>query len=167
MIRNSLVASQLPLLKGAKNMVRGEGIIVLLQWLWERRGSVQREGQARQGCLKRVCPRALQGRKANQAHTDTRPTKSERDSAVLEGLVWGEGWCGTSCTDTLTKILTPCRYGKCFKQCWRYISLGRGGGATVFCVLCRIFDRLRRYNNRSCQKVEIAKQMSYDIIIKL
>ena len=37
----------------------------------------------------------------------------------------------------------------------------------VFCILCRIYDRLRRYNNRSCQKVEIAKQMSYDIIIKL
>ena len=27
------------------------------------------------------------GRKANQAHTDAHPTKSERDSAVLEGLV--------------------------------------------------------------------------------
>ena len=40
-----------------------------------------REGQARQGCLKRVCPKALQGRKANQAHTDPHPTKSERDSA--------------------------------------------------------------------------------------
>ena len=42
-----------------------------------------------------------------------------------------------------------------------------GCRVTVFCVLCRIFDRLRRYNNRSCQKVEIAKRMSYDIIIKL
>ena len=40
-----------------------------------------REGQARQGCLKRVCPRALQGRKANQAHTDPRPTKSGWDSS--------------------------------------------------------------------------------------
>ena len=70
-------------------MVRGEGIIVLLQWLWELRGSMQREGQARQGCLKRVCPRALQGRKANQAHTDARPTKSEGDSAenLIDGAV--------------------------------------------------------------------------------
>jgi len=31
------------------------------------------------------------GRKANQAHTDAHPTKSEWDSAVLGGLVWGEG----------------------------------------------------------------------------
>ena len=45
--------------------------------------------------------------------------------------------------------------------------LAGGCRAQVFCVLCRIFDRLRRYNNRSCQKVEIAKRMSYDIIIKL
>ena len=37
----------------------------------------------------------------------------------------------------------------------------------VFCIMSRIYDRLRRYNNRSCQKVEIAKRMSYDIIIKL
>ena len=31
--------------------------------------------------------------------------------------------CQCSCTDILTKILTPCRYGKCFQRCWRYISL--------------------------------------------
>ena len=43
-----------------------------------------REGQARQGCLKRVFPRALQGRKANQAHTDTRPTKSDGDNAYAK-----------------------------------------------------------------------------------
>ena len=41
----------------------GRGVVVLLQWLWEWKGSVQREGQA---------------------HS---PTKSEGDSAVLEGLV--------------------------------------------------------------------------------
>ena len=29
----------------------------------------------------RVCPRALQGCKANQAYTDPRPTKSEYDSS--------------------------------------------------------------------------------------
>ena len=40
-------------------------------------------------------------------------------------------------------------------------------GAQFFCIMRRIYDRLRRYNNRSCQKVEIAKRMSYDIIIKL
>ena len=45
------------------------GMYVLLRWLWKWQGLVQREGQARQGCLKRVCPRALQGRKANQAYT--------------------------------------------------------------------------------------------------
>ena len=50
----------------ARVMVRGEGIIVLLQWLWELRGSMQREGQA------------------------PRPTTSGWDSAVLEGLVRSE-----------------------------------------------------------------------------
>ena len=45
---------------------------------------MQREGQARQGCLKRVCPRALQGRKANQAHTDARPTKNEWDRSSVK-----------------------------------------------------------------------------------
>ena len=53
-------------------------------------------------------------------------------------------------------------------QCIQILALRKAGGvvlgnifhlvggcrATVFCVLCRIFDRLRRYNNRSCQKVE-------------
>ena len=63
-------------------------------------------------------------------------------------------------------------YGKC-GSAFRGVVLGDifhlSGGcrAQVFCVLWHIFDRLRRYNNRSCQKVEIAKQMSYDIIIKL
>ena len=28
-----------------------------------------------------------------------------------------------SCTNKVTEILMPCRYGKCFKRCWRYISL--------------------------------------------
>ena len=43
------------------------GMDVLLRWLWEWKGLVQREGQARS------------------------PTKSEWDSGVLEGLVRGEG----------------------------------------------------------------------------
>lgn len=52
------------------------GVVVLLQWLWEWKGSVQREGQARQGCLS-VCAQGLcNGRKANQAHTDPHPTKN-------------------------------------------------------------------------------------------
>lgn len=29
-----------------------------------------------------------------------------------------------------------------------------GCRAPVFCIMSRIYDRLRRYNNRSCQKVE-------------
>lgn len=66
-------------------------------------------------------------------------------------------------------------------QCIQILALRKAGGvvlgyifhlaggcrAQVFCIMWRIFDRLRRYNNRSCQKVEIAKRMSYDIIIKL
>ena len=78
MIRSSLVAIQLPLLKGAKNVVQGEGIVP-----------------------------------GNIFH--------------LNGV---------------------CR-------------------APVFCIMSRIYDRSCRYNNRSCQKVENEKQMSYDIIIKL
>ena len=41
---------------------------------------MQREGQARQGCLKRV-PKVSQGCETNKAHTDAHPTKSEWDSA--------------------------------------------------------------------------------------
>ena len=47
------------LLKGknghkASVMGAGRGVVVLLQWLREWKGSVQWEGQARQGCLKRT-----------------------------------------------------------------------------------------------------------------
>ena len=42
-----------------------------------------------------------------------------RDSAVFM-----KGQCRCSCTGTLTKLLTTCRYGNGFKQCWRYISPG-------------------------------------------
>ena len=48
----------LPLTREA-SLARGEAMDVLLRRLWEWRGSMQREGQERQGCLKRVCPRAL------------------------------------------------------------------------------------------------------------
>ena len=78
MIRSSLVAIQLPLLKGAKNVVQGEGIVL----------------------------------------------------------------------------------GDIF-------HLTGGCRVPVFCIMCRIYDRSCRYNNRSCQKVENEKRMSYDIIIKL
>ena len=45
--------------KQGKGVGGFRGIIVFLQLLWEWKGSVQREERARQGCLKRVCPRAL------------------------------------------------------------------------------------------------------------
>ena len=38
-----------------------------------------------------------------------------RDSAFFEGQ------CQCSCTDKVTKLLIPYRYGNGFKQCWRYI----------------------------------------------
>ena len=41
---------------------------------------MQREGQARQGCLKRVCPKFRKDAKQIK-HTDAHPTKSEWDSA--------------------------------------------------------------------------------------
>ena len=37
--------------------------------------------------------------------------------------VFLKGQCQCSCTDKVTEILMPCRYGKCFKWRWRYISL--------------------------------------------
>ena len=46
----------------------GQEMAVLLRWQWEWQGSVQREGQA---------------------HS---PTKSEGDSAVLEGVGASDGW---------------------------------------------------------------------------
>ena len=51
--------------------------------------------------------------------------------------------CQCSCTDTLTKILIPCRCGKCFRQClaiyftWT-VSVGRR-----FFVLCAAFMTVR------------------------
>ena len=73
-------------------LVRGKGIIVLLQRLWERQGLVQREGQARQGRLKRVCPKF---------RTDAKPKKHTQTLALRKvggivrfwkGWVQGEGW---------------------------------------------------------------------------
>ena len=49
--------------------------------------------------------------------------------------VFLKGQYQCSCTDILTKILTPCRYGKCFQRCWQYISL--------YCFNNRFFDRLK------------------------
>ena len=37
--------------------------------------------------------------------------------------VFLKGQCQCSCTDILTNLLIPCRYGKCFQRYWRYISL--------------------------------------------
>ena len=53
-----------------------------------------------------MCPSALQGCKANQAHTDTHPTKSEWDSA--ENLIDGaDGEQSLSlATDRVERILT-------------------------------------------------------------
>ena len=33
--------------------------------------------------------------------------------------VFLKGQCQCSCNDVLTKILTPCRHGKCFRRCLR------------------------------------------------
>ena len=46
------------------------GMYVLLRWLWKWQGLVQREGQARQGCLKRVCPKFRKDAKQIK-HTQT------------------------------------------------------------------------------------------------
>ena len=57
---------------------------------------------------------------------DAKPT--ERSYGKCDGAFRGivrflKGQCQCSCTDILTKLLMPCRYGKCFQRCWRYISL--------------------------------------------
>ena len=63
-----------------------QGYFVLLQWLWEWKGSVQREERARQGCLS-VCAQSFKhGCETKKAHTDPHPMKSEWDSAVSEGF---------------------------------------------------------------------------------
>ena len=49
------------------------GMYVLLRWLWKWQGLVQREGQARQGCLKRVCPKFC---------TDAKPYKHTQTLAL-------------------------------------------------------------------------------------
>ena len=61
--------------------------------------------------------------------------------------VFLKGQCQCSCTDILTKILMPCRYRKCFKRCWRYISLCGFNNN-------RFFDRLyaRLYGGRCLYK---------------
>ena len=48
----------------------GARVAVLLKGLWEWQGLVQREGQARQGCLKRVCPKFRKDAKQIK-HTQT------------------------------------------------------------------------------------------------
>ena len=62
----ALPSIHLPLTREA-SLVRGKAVEVLLRWLWEWQYSVQREEQARS------------------------PTKSDGDSAALEGLVRSKG----------------------------------------------------------------------------
>ena len=79
------------------------GMYVLLRWLWKWQGLVQREGQARQGCLKRVCPRALStdaykwSQKVGAGRTDRkRPrlqrTQSQQSVHMARVMVQSEGW---------------------------------------------------------------------------
>ena len=67
-----------------------------------------------------MCPSALQGCKANQAHTDTHPTKSEWDSSNAKlakrsygkgvgdfrGIVrvW-KGWCGARVGEAIPPVV--------------------------------------------------------------
>ena len=60
-----------------------------------------------------------------------------RDSVVFEG------WCQCCCTDKVTKILTPCRCGKCFRQCLAiYFTWPVAVGCRFF-VLCAAFATVR------------------------
>ena len=61
------------------------GVVVLLQWLWEWKGSVQREGQARQGCLKRVCAKFC---------TDAKPYKHTQALALRKAREIVRFWKG-------------------------------------------------------------------------
>ena len=80
--------------KGGKGVGGFRGIIVFLQLLWEWQYSVQREEQARQGCLS-VCAQVL--------CKDAKPTKHTQTLILRKasGIVrfwkgwWsGNGWCG-------------------------------------------------------------------------
>ena len=82
-----LAANPPPFDKGGKFSAR-RGCVVLLQWLWEWKGSVQREGRARQGCLKRVCPKF---------RTDAKPKKHTQTLALRKAsriVRFWEGWGG-------------------------------------------------------------------------
>ena len=62
--------------------------------LWEWQYSVQREEQARQGCLS-VCAQVLCKDAKPTKHTQTLILRKARGIVrFLEGLVRGEGWCG-------------------------------------------------------------------------
>ena len=92
-----------PFDKGGKFSAR-QGIVVLLQWLWEWQGLVQREGQARQGCLMRVCPRALQGRKA-LGHTQTLALRKAR-VIVRFWKAWCEARGGVTIPPVVARIFS-------------------------------------------------------------
>ena len=82
--------------KGGKGVGDFRGIIVFLQLLWEWQYSVQREEQARQGCLS-VCAQVLCKDAKPTKHTQTLILRKARGIVrFLEGLVRGEGWCGNS-----------------------------------------------------------------------
>ena len=63
-------------------------IIDRLKTLRKSITTMQREGQARQGCLS-VCAQSFARMQTKKAHADPRSTKSEWDSAVLEGRCGG------------------------------------------------------------------------------
>ena len=70
------------------------GMYVLLRWLWKWQGLVQREGQARQGCLKRVCPKFRKDAKQIK-HTQTLTLRKVGGIVrFLKGWCGAKGWCG-------------------------------------------------------------------------
>jgi len=77
------------------------GMDVLLKWLWEWKGLVQREGQARQGRLS-VCAQGLCKDAKPTKHTDDCSTKSDWDSADFEMSCMGRG----AVSDNNTKAVT-------------------------------------------------------------
>ena len=72
----------------ARVIVQGNGIVVLLQWLWEWRGSVRRKA------IPSVVARIFSGDSTSPLTRKARTWCGARDSAVLEGLVRN---CGFLC----------------------------------------------------------------------
>ncbi len=78
----ALPSIHLPLTREARVLVVFEGLLSFCNCCGN--GSIRCNGRSKQGKDALACvPKGFARMQSNQAHTDTHPTKSERDSAVF------------------------------------------------------------------------------------